>query len=307
MRILGHIHTFNDEDVIDRSLQALLDQTYRLDEILIVDNASTDGTLKRSFPEQVTVIRHPDNLGTSGAVVTGMRYALDKGYDWIWIFDADSAPHRDALEKLVRLYNSFSPELQAQTRLVASLPVDLTDERLYHGIVFNARGSDPVSPESDQPYYECDGTMWTGCLFKLEAVQQIGLPSADYVLDEGEFEYGYRGKRCGYKAFIDQSSIVDHNIGGQTSMGFTTYRIGPVLFKMFDFAPIRCYYVVRNTIYFWLHEYQDRNIFIRLRIFYMVSKFVVNFVLRPVSRWPQLEACLRGLRDGLFKNMHHRY
>jgi glycosyltransferase involved in cell wall biosynthesis len=45
VRIVGHIHTFNDEEVIDRSLHALLRQTCPVDEIILVDNGSTDGTL----------------------------------------------------------------------------------------------------------------------------------------------------------------------------------------------------------------------------------------------------------------------
>jgi len=307
MRILGHIHTLNDEDVIDRSLRALLDQTYPLEEILIVDNGSTDGTLKRSFPQHVTVIRHPENRGTSGAVITGFRYALEKGYDWIWVFDGDSAPRKDALEKLVRLYAGFPPELQAQTRVVASLPVESMSQKPYHGIVFNSRGTRLVRPDPGQEYYEFDGAMWTGCLFKLEVVRKIGLPPADYVLDWGEYEYGYRGRRSGYRAFMHVGSIVDHNIGGQTSMGFTTYRIGALTFKMAELPPIRCYYVVRNTIYFWLHEYEYRSMFILARKFATLTAFILNFLLRPRGHKQEIKVCLRGIWDGLFKNMHHRY
>ena len=120
MKILGHIHSFNDEDVIERSLQALLDQTHPLHEIVIVDNGSTDRTLERVFPRPVTVIRHEENRGTSGAVVTGFQYALDHGYDWIWIFDADTAPRNDALEKLLSLYMTLGPKLRPQIRVLAS-------------------------------------------------------------------------------------------------------------------------------------------------------------------------------------------
>ena len=139
MRILGHIHTFNDEDVIDRSLGALLDQTYPVDEILLVDNGSSDGTLGRSFPDKVTVIRHQENQGTSGAVIAGFQYAIDRGYDWIWILDADSAPRKDALEKLVHLYQSFFPDLQGQLWRLASLPVDPTCHEPLHGFVLTSR------------------------------------------------------------------------------------------------------------------------------------------------------------------------
>src|SRR5712691_7454663 len=182
MKIIGHIHSFNDEDVIDKSLQALLDQTYPVEEILLVDNGSTDGTLRRAFPPKVTVIRHPENRGTSGAVVTGFEYALANGYDWIWILDADSAPRKNALEKLLELYQYFHPVLRAQTWLLASLPVEFLSQRACHGIIFTPRGYSQVQPDPGQQFYECDATIWSGSLFNLKAVKAVGLPSVDYVL-----------------------------------------------------------------------------------------------------------------------------
>src|SRR4051794_27424981 len=104
MRVLAHIHTFNDADIIDRALDAVQNQTRPVDAVLLVDNASTDGTLDRVFPECVTVIHNPDNFGTSGAVRIGLSYALEHGFDWMWILDADSIPEPDALEKMLELY-----------------------------------------------------------------------------------------------------------------------------------------------------------------------------------------------------------
>jgi len=305
MRILGHIHTLNDEEVIDRSLQALLAQTYPLDGILVVDNGSTDGTLKRSFPQHVTVIRHPENRGTSGAVVTGMQYALEKGYDWIWLFDADSAPRGDALKKLVDLYQSFPSDVREQIWFVASLPVDAATQEPWHGTRFTPRGPKSVQPDPAQAFYECDVAMWTGSLYRLARVQRVGLPSVDYVLDGGECEYGYRGKRLGYRAFVHQGSILDHNIGCQPAARFTSHRLGPLSFKLLELAPIRWYYASRNNLYFWLYEYHERNLYHVLREFSSFLNHLTKFVL--LLRRPELTACLRGMRDGLCKNMHHRY
>ena len=97
MRVLAHIHTFNDADIIGGTLDAVQHQTRPPDAILIVDNASTDKTLDRTFPEQVCVIRNAANLGTSGAVRIGFGHALAGGFDWMWILDADSVPEPEAL------------------------------------------------------------------------------------------------------------------------------------------------------------------------------------------------------------------
>src|SRR5579862_7615359 len=112
MRILAHIHTFNDAGIIDRTIAAVRRQTRPVDGILVVDNASTDGTLDRPSLKHATILRHAQNLGTSGTVITGMRFALEHDYDWIWVFDADSTAEPDALERMLELYASFPAEIQ---------------------------------------------------------------------------------------------------------------------------------------------------------------------------------------------------
>jgi len=326
MRILGYIHTFNDEEVIEQSLQALRDQTYLLNEILLVDNGSTDGTLQRSFPKQVTIVRHPENRGTSGAVVTGFRYAVEKHYDWIWVLDADSKPCADALQKLVDLYLGLPPILQEQVWLLSSLPMEYPKWALTssasvrwaffsgnegpqprHGVIFTRHGYERVQPNPNQTAYEFHGSIWCGCLFKLKAIQKVGFPEEDYFLDFGEYAYCYRGMRSGYKAFMHQSSLIHHNVTGLASLSFTPYRLGPISFKMIELAPVRCYYVVRNTLYFWLHEYHVRNFHTLIPRFFKIGMLTLNFLLRPLSHWSELSACLRGAWDGLLKNMHKRY
>lgn len=307
MKVLAHIHTFNDEDVIDRSLQAILDQTWSIPEVLLIDNASSDGTLKRDFPAQVTILRHPKNLGTNGAVISGFQYAIERGYDWIWLFDADTAPHPNALQRLFSLYATFPEEVQRQTWRLSSLPVDFVTKRPNHGCVFTWFGIGPVRRRPGQVYYECDGSIWTGSLFKLQAVQIVGLPSPDYVLDLGEFAYSYQGKKSGYRSFVHQESIVDHNIGGEPGLSYTQYRFGGFTWKLRELPPIRCYYLTRNYLYFGLYVYQEQRFFSVMVCLLRIVKLIGSFVLRPHSRRPQFTACMRGLRDGLLKQMHRRF
>ena len=74
MRVLAHIHTFNDADIIERTLAMVRRQTRPVDGILIVDNASTDAILDQPSVEGTAIIRHEQNLGTSGAVGV-----------WLWL------------------------------------------------------------------------------------------------------------------------------------------------------------------------------------------------------------------------------
>ena len=109
MRVLAHIHTLNDEAVIEQLVEGLRRQTRPPDAIIIVDNGSTDKTLDRTFPENVTIVRNSRNLGTSGGVRAGLAHGLEHGFDWTWLFDADSVPEPDALENLLDFYQVWPP------------------------------------------------------------------------------------------------------------------------------------------------------------------------------------------------------
>ncbi|MGH7320585.1 MAG: glycosyltransferase [Candidatus Rokuibacteriota bacterium] len=303
MRILGHLHTFNDEDVIDRSLRALLEQTVPLDRIVIVDNGSTDSTLDRSFLPVVDVIRHPANTGTSGAVISGMRYALQHEFDWLWVFDGDSAPRPEALERLLAFHATLSPQERERVQILAS--VDAAVIGGEYGVRFSTGGCQPVRLDPTSQAQVCEAVMWSGSLFRLEAVREIGLPSADYVLDCGEFQYGYLGTRCGYKTYVVPSSLFDHNIGGQPSLRVRRVRLGPLSFQVMEFPPIRMYYLIRNNIYFWCHEYHERAWKMCARL--IMRSFSVELVLLLLGRHAQAAAAWRGIWDGLLGRMHRRY
>ena len=121
MRILVQIHTWNDADVIGAVIDAILRQTRAVEEILIVDNGSTDGTAELAYPAIVTVVRHALNLGTSGSVKTAIGYARAHGYDWLWVLDADSMPRPDALQLLAGVIETGDPDLTQEIG-VATVP-----------------------------------------------------------------------------------------------------------------------------------------------------------------------------------------
>ncbi len=309
MRILAHIHTLNDEEVIEQSLGAVLNQTRPLDAILIVDNGSSDATLQRSFPENVSIIRHGENLGTNGAVHSGMRFAIDHGYEWIWIFDADSAPRPDALEMLLDFYHRLPKESQKYVHRLSSLPVDITTRDEFHGMILTARGFKHLEPPSGAQPYECTSTIWTGSLFQIAAVRDIGLPAINYVLDWGEYVYGYYGARKGYRAYVVQTSIVDHNIDKMpTSAIHARVSFGPIGFNVMEIPPVRLYYIIRNGLSFWLHEFHGRSLRQTLRVvpsWSWIPKHIIKFIL--LGRWKELTASLRGIRDGVLGRMDQRY
>ena len=88
MKISAVIPTYNRRDHIPRAIQSVLSQTAAVDEVIIVDDGSTDGTaeeIERTFGNLVRVIRQA-NQGVSGARHRGV---LEAQGDWIAFLDSD--------------------------------------------------------------------------------------------------------------------------------------------------------------------------------------------------------------------------
>jgi glycosyltransferase involved in cell wall biosynthesis len=320
MRVLAHIHTFNEAAVIDQAVAGIERQTRRPDGLIIVDNGSTDGTLDRSFPGWVTILRNPENVGVSGSIRNGVTYAFEHGFDWIWILDADAVADPGALATMLDEYASWPSSCQEETAFIACLPLDQPDNYPRQGCLFTPYGRVVVTPSLDQRCYECHITIWSGSLYSLSAIKWIGLPNPDYFLDRGELEYMYRVMKAGYKGYIHQDATVRQNIRGEPMP--RRVQGGAIAPKFFEAAPLRCYYICRNTLYFTIYSLAEgptakfRELFqLRSRpgrgmpsgIAWQTALFTLNFALRPRRHAAQIRACLRGIWHGLTGNIAARY
>src|SRR5258708_31135231 len=87
---------YNQQDFIKESIKSLLAQTYPNFELIVIDDASTDGTfnlIKEFVDSRIVIIRNERNEGLSASVNKGIRLA--KG-EYIARMDADdiSLPQR---------------------------------------------------------------------------------------------------------------------------------------------------------------------------------------------------------------------
>jgi glycosyltransferase involved in cell wall biosynthesis len=95
------IPTFNRAHLLVESLDSVLAQTRRPDQIIVINDGSTDDTLERLEPYRGDIeILNKDNAGKSAALNKALSVA--KG-DLIWVFDDDDIAEPDALEILLGL------------------------------------------------------------------------------------------------------------------------------------------------------------------------------------------------------------
>lgn len=307
MRILAHIHTFNDADVIGQVLDAVQRQTRRPDAIVIVDNGSTDTTLDRNFPEGAIVIRNNANLGPSGAIGVGLAHAQQHQMDWTWVLDADSVPEPDALATLLAFFDRLPPLEQERVFFLACRPVTASGVPRDCVGIFTPTGIEGAGFDVASDRTRCDCFIWTGSLFRMAAVEKVGVPSADYVADMGELEYGYRAMKLGFTSYVVTHSVLHMDVGRAPGYSSRTWRVGPLSVSLREISPFRCYYQVRNFLYFWLYQCRPyRPRWIARSIVHGLA-FPRSFVIRPFTHHRQFVASVRGFWDGLTKHMERRF
>ena len=250
--------SYNSRDILPSHLDALLRQSSRLNEIVVVDNASTDGTgdlLRERYP-QVTLLRLPSNLGVGGGYATALEYAA-KQHDWVWLLDGDSVPREDALGALLQEVERLEDARHVQDRIgiLASLGVHSATQSLYTGWLWRNGLMTPPTNELLEAVCFVDAVISSGSLVRREVVETVGLPRSDFFIDFVDFEYCLRIRAHGYRIGVVRSSLLEHSIGSPRKVRFLGLaRVWT------DHVPWREYYMSRNQTYTVWHDYpQWRN------------------------------------------------
>jgi rhamnopyranosyl-N-acetylglucosaminyl-diphospho-decaprenol beta-1,3/1,4-galactofuranosyltransferase len=108
--------THNRRDLLLECLDAIAGQTHQVTAVLVVDNASTDGTLEAlegsGIPGRLPVdyLRLRRNGGGAEGFHYGVRHALGSGADWIWLMDDDCEPPPTALADLLGADRAADPD-----------------------------------------------------------------------------------------------------------------------------------------------------------------------------------------------------
>jgi rhamnosyltransferase len=237
---------YNGESLLARHLDALLGQSRPLDKIIVVNNASTDGTLRllaERYP-QVTVLDLPTNTGVGGGYASGLSFAMEKkNHDWVWLFDQDSAPGQDCLERLIKGLESLGDRAE-NVAVLAPVCIHPETGLSYPGLLWRDGWQKPTEESSSPPMWFVDAVISSGTLVRSEAVKLAGLPRADFFIDYVDFEYCLRLRRHGYDIVVVRDSLLHHQVGEPRQVKFAGFSLAWA-----DHVPWREYYLTRNEIF----------------------------------------------------------
>jgi len=190
--------THNRKELLVKCLRAILDQTYAVDRLFVIDNASSDGTPQ--MLESLGFMKHPqleyirltENMGGAGGFHEGIKLAYDRGFGWIWLMDDDGFPYPTSLENLMNMtgkYHFLGP-------LVAVDSHNLS-------FCFTWRKS-VITRVSEAEAIASDGcivgeiSIFNGTLISRHMVATIGCPKKEFFIWGDEIEYLKRAVRAGY-------------------------------------------------------------------------------------------------------------
>jgi rhamnopyranosyl-N-acetylglucosaminyl-diphospho-decaprenol beta-1,3/1,4-galactofuranosyltransferase len=275
-RIAAVVVTYNRCIMLEGCLNALTRQDRPPDEILVIDNASTDNTvsmLKQKFDGRITHVRLEENLGGSAGFCEGIRLAYGKGHDWIWIMDDDVEPLPDALRRLIECPvitdrsvgvlasmvldippREGTPSFEDYNRVMAAcpdgcggwIPIGAGNYRLFTPTL----GFRPaVTKETlKSPLVPIEGAGFLGVMIRREAVTAVGLPLKELFISWDDLEFTCRISQE-FKLFLIPASRVIHRRGGDSRsprkfLGLSKRGAG------LPFEGIwRLYYSIRNEVY----------------------------------------------------------
>jgi rhamnopyranosyl-N-acetylglucosaminyl-diphospho-decaprenol beta-1,3/1,4-galactofuranosyltransferase len=191
-RVAAVVVTYNRRDLLLEALAAVSAQTRAPDTVIVVDNASTDGTaaaVRAKFPA-VHLAELTANTGGAGGFAYGMRLALADGADLIWLMDDDTVPEPGALAALLTARDRHP----GPPALVASRVI-WTDGRAHP---MNTPRTKPFASKAERLAAAAVGctpirsASFVSILVDAGACRLRGLPQADYFLWNDDFEFTTR-------------------------------------------------------------------------------------------------------------------
>ncbi|MEE6296767.1 glycosyltransferase [Georgenia wangjunii] len=283
-RVVAVVVAYNRRDLLAETLDALAAQTRLPDAVVVVDNASTDGSadLARAHDVGADVVRLERNTGGAGGFATGLARALTEfAGDLVWLMDDDTIPTPTALAELLGAREDYPGR-----------PALLASRAVWH----DGR-EHPMNTPRERPFVSADlrdrarlagavqvrTASFVSLLLDAGAVRREGLPMAAYFIWNDDFEYTARLLRRRVGLYVP-GSVVEHRT---KTFGATDVDPGE-----------RFYFEVRNKL--WMYAYSSAFGPAGTVLYGGSSvRRWVRTALRSTERGVLARAAWRGLRDAL--------
>lgn len=211
--------TYNRLSHLAVCLNGLFSQTRLPDEIIVIDNGSTDGTAEWLQAKRNLYIMTQSNVGGAGGFATGLEVAFSRGHEWVWCMDDDCLPCRTSLEAL---------ELVSK-KIGDKYPV-INSNVIKDGIT-PKENVETIEP--DDLFAVKGANFFNGTLIGRKAFGEVGNINRDLIIWGDEVNFHMRCRKR-YKL---------------VPVAITSYMLHPPPIAFPDIPDWKKYFAVRNAIY----------------------------------------------------------
>ncbi len=266
------IVTFNRKSLLVKCIDSILSQTIKPEKIIIIDNASSDGTPellqeKGYLNNQIIdYVRLSENTGGAGGFHEGMKRAYESGYHWLWMMDDDGYPAPNCLEKLLEPRDNLDV-----VGCAVVLPED-SSKLTWTLLAFNKEGYlssrkrirdyGELIRMSENKIYKDYALFFNAVLINRQVIQNIGFVNKELFIRGDEFEYFLRSKSAG----INLGTKVD---------AFYYHPYQPL-----NLNQMKYFYSFRNTFYNYT-KYAEITYRSPMRFFYFIYVFIKSLQMAP--------------------------
>ncbi len=213
------------------SLQPLVQTLNATCDVVIVDDGSGPGhdeVLAEAATAGARVVRSPENAGIAAALNTGLRIAVDEGYDAVLTFDQDSSPQAEFAPAMIAAFERF--------RVSAEPPV---------GVLVPEYFADVRQACEDGPLPRARRVIQSGMLIPAATMREIGFLDERLFIDLVDTEYELRCLSCGREVYAVAGLRLAHQLGRVSRLQPFHPLPWPAITTMVS-TPFRYYYRARN-------------------------------------------------------------
>ena len=223
-------------------------------DILVIDNASTDGTKEAIDPfineETVIYVNTGSNLGGAGGFQYGVNEAMKRNYKYLWLMDDDTYQTPSSLSELLKADQALEGDYGFLSGIA-----NWTDGSLCNMNIQKVSLKEKISDYSQQTTPVIMAT-FVSFFIKSDTVKEFGLPIKEFFIWSDDLEYSRRIS-LKYPCYTANRSIAIHNMASNDKVGIEQESKDRLW---------RYKYLYRNEVYVYRREGIRGRAYLLLRV-----------------------------------------
>ena len=268
-------------------LESLNDLTYPNKTLLLVDNASDDGTAEvvtSRFPD-IEIIANEHNLGFAAGFNVGIRRAFDQGADFVFIINNDAIIEEDALSEMMSLVEDdvglIAPKIYYASEPDRIWSVGGMRQPMTIEMTGDAQGE--IDSEKWSSVLERDYLVGCALLISRRLYEKVGLFDERFYMYYEDSDLSLRARQAGFRLLLSPRSHVLHKVAiSSNGKG----------------SPFERYWMAYSSVLFF-RKHVKRWRWLIVIPYRTVSAVKTVWQLFWQGRRKAMWAYVRGLRDGI--------